>query len=276
MSPRALPAARQPDDESGLPGAPLLRYATERATGVLLTPRGRFYLDAGEVACVEAPEVPGLGARLTGHIPSARWQEAVRAAGGRDVGAFLLAERLLSRGELEICHLQAVLDAAYCALPRPHERTEFVPDVAHWLGDVRATSAPALLAAVVRRRAWLRRLLPWPEPDTTPLLPRAHPPAAAPRDRALLDAADGRRTPYQLAHGLRVSVCAVLLQARSLHAAGLLAPVRGTPRRTAHPASPGPPRRAHPRPPLPAAVHEAADPEISLLLRLRNALEERL
>ncbi|WP_019545972.1 hypothetical protein [Streptomyces sulphureus] len=273
MSPRALPAARQPDGESRLPGAPLLRYTSERATGVLLTPRGRFYLDAGEIACVEAPEVPGLGARLSGHISSARWQEAVRAAGGRDVGAFLLAERLLGRGELELCHLQAVLDAAYCALPRPHERTEFVPDVAHWLGDVRATPAPELLAAVARRRAWLRRLLPWPDPDTTPLLSRAYSPAAAPRDRALLDAADGRRTPYQLAHGLRVSVCAVLLQARSLHTAGLLGPVRSAPRRTAHPASPGLP---HPRPPLPAAVHEAADPEISLLLRLRNALEERL
>ncbi|PRH80688.1 hypothetical protein C6N75_02690, partial [Streptomyces solincola] len=83
------------------------------------------------------------------------------------------------------------------------------------------------------------------------------------RQRALLARADGRRTPAQLARDLGRPAFHTLLDIRRLAAAGLVATPR-EPAPTAPPTVPG------------WVADIAADPDIALLRRLRDALEAHL
>ncbi|WP_229853132.1 hypothetical protein [Streptomyces albospinus] len=292
------------DGGSGLLG----RYAAERATGTLRGPNGCVYLSEGAVYCVECPAVPGPDARLTaaGRLSAPSRQRAAEAAGPqRRGGRFLVEQGWLTQGELEICQLGALLDAAFFVLPLAPGSTTFTPGEVHWLGVVRSVSAAALQEATARRRALLDRLRPWAAVDQAPVVPvdpvasegwgrsrgpggsqgstGAVRPAVTGRQRRLLEHADGRRTPYELAHALGQSAYLTLLDVRGLAAAGLVrlpaAPAAlprrrpgasGADRRTAAPDSA--PRWHLPDP----GVLETADPDIALLARLRTALEENL
>ncbi|MFG2137638.1 hypothetical protein [Streptomyces sp. NPDC048650] len=267
-------------------GGLLDRFAAERVTGALRGPNGCVYLRDGAVYCVEGATAPGLDARLgaAGRLPADRWQRAIETAGpDHRGGQFLVSEGWLTQSELEICHLGALLDAAFFALPLPPESTSFTPGSIHWLGVVRRISVADLQQATARRRALLDRLRPWAAVDSCPVVPL--PPSgsgASPAtggQRRLLDRADGRHTPYELARALGQSAFVTLLDIRRLAAAGLVqvpADPRALPRRrpgAAHPATDGPPPTWHlPVPDIP----ETADPDIALLVRLRTALEENL
>lgn len=221
-------------------------------------------------------------------MPPQGWQYAVESAGPHRSGAqFLVSEGWLTQSELEICHLAALLDAAFFALPLPPESTSFTPGTAHWMGVVRPISAGALQQATARRRALLDRLHPWAAVDSSPVIP-VRPHTAAPttgRQRRLLDRADGRHTPQELARLLGQSAFATLLDIRRLAAAGLVqlphAPT-ALPRRRPGACLDGPAAPAadeHPTPtwqiPVPDLL-DTADPDIALLVRLRTALEENL
>ncbi|UQA90965.1 hypothetical protein [Streptomyces halobius] len=277
---------RTPPASAGL----LERFAAERVTGALRGPHGCFYLLDGAVYCAEAATAPGLDERLSaaGKVPPHRWQDVVATAGEHHrVGQFLVGEGWLTQGELEICHLGALLDAAFFALPLLPETTSFTPGTAHWLGVVRRISAAALQRATARRRALLDQLHPWEAADTSPVIP-VHPGPSGPspttrRQRRLLDRADGRHTPHQLARALGQSAFMTLLDIRRLAAAGL---VRMPPAPTALPRRrPGACLDGHPPPdsrrtptwqlPVPAVL-DTVDPDIALLVRLRTALEENL
>ncbi|WP_433859469.1 hypothetical protein [Streptomyces kronopolitis] len=281
-----LPISPPPPAPAGL----LDRFAAERVTGALSGPHGCFYFLDGAVYCIESTAAPGLGSRLTaaGKLPPQGWEHAAEAAGERRTGGrFLVEEGWLTQGELEICHLAALLDAAFFALPLPPEATSFTPGTAHWLGVIRPVSITALQQATARRRALLDRLQPWAAADTSPVMAAGTPVPAATtrRQRRLLDRADGRHTPYELARILGESAFATLLDIRLLAAAGLVLippPPAPLPRRRPGACLDAPPPPATAPRPSPAPqrsvpdVFDTTDPNIALLVRLRTALEEEL
>ncbi|WP_129308768.1 transcriptional regulator [Streptomyces sp. L2] len=97
----------------------LTRLAEERATGVLVREHGTLHLAEGRVVYAESPLAPGLDVLLTAHgtLAATAWQRAAaRSAGPLDAAALLLDAGLLPTGALELCHLDALYDAAYFAL----------------------------------------------------------------------------------------------------------------------------------------------------------------
>lgn len=258
--------------------SPMLGHlAAERATGALLRGNGTLYLRDGEVVYAESPVSPGLDVLLTlgGRLPAEGWREAVDRAGARrQVGRFLVDNGRLSRGELEVYHLGALYDAAFFALAPGSGPARFRSGVSHWLGPVRPVRAEDLQREVLRRRRLLEDLWPHPEVDTAPVLRRRDTglPAPTRRQRAVLELADGVRTPARIALRLGRPAFHVLIDVRRLAAAGHIE----TP--APPPPSPPPPSPAPPSPfPVPAArIPEVSDdPDIALLLRIRDALEAR-
>ncbi|MBO0654000.1 transcriptional regulator [Streptomyces triculaminicus] len=262
---------------TGPASSPLARLAAEGATGALHGHAGALYLADGAVVHAESPVVPDVGRRLTagGRLSAEAWEEAV-AEGGPDyrAGRFLVEHGRLSRGELELCHLSALFDAAFFVLfpPDSSQRApeRFLKEARHWLGPVRPVPVPLLQRELRRRGDLLRRAWPWPEVDTAPVVPvpgavPAGAPGAGPTcgRRAVLQAADGVRTPVQIARALGRSAFTTLLDVRRLAAAGL---VRTPPPDT------GPGAGPQARTPLPART-PAATVEVSLLYRIRDALE---
>ncbi len=125
----------------------LVRLAAERATGALLRDHGTLYLDEGQVVHAESPAAPGIDVLLTsaGRLPAEDWQEAVDRAGTRGrVGRFLVDSGRLAGGELELCHLSALFDAAFFVLAPGSGPTRFRYGAAHWLGRIRPVSAAAV------------------------------------------------------------------------------------------------------------------------------------
>ncbi|MEU3606933.1 transcriptional regulator [Streptomyces sp. NPDC035033] len=253
----------------------LVRLAAERATGALLRDHGTLYLVDGRVVHAESPASPGVDVLLTtgGRLPREGWEEAVDRAGAhRAVGRFLVDSGRLRDGELEICHLGAVFDAAFFALSPASGPTRFRYGVGHWFGTVRPVSAEAVERETLRRRELLDAVWPYASVDTAPVVPR---PAAGDqgpgqgvgaRRRALLAAADGVRTPAELARLLGRPAFHTLLDVRRLAAAGLVE----TPLDAAPDATPVPPS------PVIPPVPPVTDPDIALLRRLRDALEAHL
>ncbi|MEV4681456.1 transcriptional regulator [Streptomyces kurssanovii] len=246
----------------------LLRLAEERATGVLVRDHGALYLADGQVVHAESPAAPGVEVLLTagGRLAPEGWQEAVAKAGARrEVARFLVDSGQVAGGEMEICHLGALHDAAFFALAPGSGPTRFRYGVAHWIGAVRPVPAVAVAREARRRRGLLDSVWPHSEVDTAPLRcrPSGHGATATPRQRALLELADGVRTPSAIARAVGRPAFNTLLEVRRMAAAGLVE----TP---SDPAVPDPA-------PLPAWVADfAVDPDIALLRRLRDALEASL
>ncbi|MEU3352917.1 transcriptional regulator [Streptomyces sp. NPDC037389] len=259
-------AAADPGSRAGgaVVTATLDRLVRERATGALHGRAGALYLADGALVHAESPVVPDVGWRLTagGRLSRSSWEEAVAEGGpGHRAGNLLVERGRLSRGELELCHLSALFDAAYFVL-FPLDGSQRAPDrflreARHWFGPVRPVPVAAVEREVRSRRGLLERAWPCPEVDVSPVVPV---PGAVRRARpgAVLAAADGVRTPTQIAGVLGRSAFATLLDVRRLAAAGLV--------RTPAPGTPAPR-------PAPAARVPADAPEISLLRRIRDALE---
>lgn len=252
----------------------LVRLADERATGALLRDHGTLYLAEGRVVHAESPAAPGIDILLAvgGRLPREGWQRAVDEAGARrEVGRHLVDSGRIGGGELEICHLGALYDAAFFALAPGSGPTRFRYGVAHWIGPVRPVPAAAVERETLRRRELLDQVWPYPAVDSAPVVPRPPAPgqSVTRRQRALLALADGVRTPAAIAWALGRPAFHTLLEVRRLAAAGLVDtppdPPPGT--RSGRPA----------RPTLPAWIAEvSADPDIALLRRLRDALEASL
>ncbi|MEW2405930.1 hypothetical protein AB0954_06770 [Streptomyces griseoviridis] len=128
----------------------------------------------------------------------------------------------------------------------------------------------ALERETYRRRALLHRIWPDPRPDEAPLVvsTRTAAPALTRRQRTLLDRVDGVRTATDLARELGRLAFHTLVDVRRLTAAGVIDPGR----------MPAPPPVGHPYedvvpapPPRPELL--SSDPHITLLKRLRDALE---
>ncbi|MGQ4515252.1 transcriptional regulator [Streptomyces sp. DW26H14] len=268
----------------------LLRLAEERATGALLRDHGTLYLSEGRIVHAESPAAPGVDVLLTagGRLPYTGWQEAVDAAGARrEVARHLVASGRVGDGELEICHLGAVFDAAFFALAPGSGPTRFRYGAAHWFGTVRPVSAVAVARETLRRRELLDSVWPYGSVDTAPVVVRAPAPGQSVprRQRDVLALADGTRSAAAIARALGRPAFHVLLDIRRLAAAGLvdtpqepLGSMESTP-------EPLMPEQSTPEPlgpvestgGVPAWVARLSDdPDIALLRRLRDALEATL
>ncbi|WP_327074835.1 hypothetical protein OG196_36705 [Kitasatospora purpeofusca] len=231
-----LPVAVDPD---WTPGAAVERLAAERATGALRGPAGTVYLVDGLVTHAESDRAPDLAALLTtsGRLDPDTWREAVHRFGPyARVGEALVEQGRLTRGELELCHLGTLYDAACFLIDTPATLVSwtFAPGMRHWLGPVAAVGAHRLRREAERRRHLLDRIWPSEQLDTVPLrrtagqapapgrhARRVRPPTR--RQYELLDRADGRRTAAELARLLGRSAFATAADVRRLAAAGLLA-----------------------------------------------------
>ncbi|GAA2445620.1 hypothetical protein GCM10010405_31320 [Streptomyces macrosporus] len=115
----------------------------------------------------------------------------------------------------------------------------------------------------------MEELWPHPRVDTAPVVRRAGGGTTAPtrRQRAVLESADGVRTPADIARRLGRPAFHVLIDVRRPAAAGHIET----------PPAPEPPRpsRASDRNPE-AFAGPDADPDVVLLRRIRGALEARL
>jgi hypothetical protein len=236
----------------------LTRLAAEEATGVLVRERGSLHLVDGRVVHAESPSAPGLNLLLTAHgtLRAEAWEAAARATDDRHATTRLLLDGgLLSSGALELCHLGALYDAAYFVLAPSSTPGRFRYGVRHQLGSVRPVPVAALERETLRRRDLLHRV--WPDAATDGAsLVRADPVAPPPitsRQAAVLAMVDGVRTATDIARALGRRAFPTLVDVRRLVSAGLVSP----------------------RPPAPAteALPDVTDPDITLLKRLRDALE---
>ncbi|WP_262056223.1 transcriptional regulator [Streptomyces sp. STR69] len=237
----------------------LTRLAAEEATGVLVRERGSLHLVAGHVVHAESPSAPGLDLLLTAHgtLRTEAWEAAANATDDRHATTRLLLDGgLIGAGALELCQLGALYDAAYFVLAPSSTPGRFRYGVTHPLGSVRPVPVAALERETQRRRELLHRVWPDAATDGAPLMradPAAPPPITA-RQAAVLAQVDGVRTAPEIARLLGRRAYPTLLDVRRLVSAGLVSP----------------------RPPAPPAVMpppDVTDPDITLLKRLRDALE---
>lgn len=246
-------------------GSPMLtRLAAERATGVLVRERGTLRLSRGRVVDAESPAAPGLDVLLTarGTLDGEVWRQALAETGDRHhAGHRLVDGGLLAPGALELCRLLALYDAAYFALAPSGTPGRF----RYAAEDGPDCGCPVPVAALeretLRRRDLLHRIWPDPATDERPLT-RAHraaPPPATVRERTVLAELDDVRTATDIARDLGRPAFHTLVDLRRLAAAGVVA--------TREPAP------AEAPDPLEGIPADAVDPHITLLKRLRDALE---
>ncbi|WP_079168501.1 hypothetical protein [Streptomyces colonosanans] len=272
-SPPPLPLRQRAQIPSAGLSPMLDRLAGERATGVLMREGGMLYLSEGQVVYAESPATPGLDALLItrGTLDADGWREAVAQAGARQrVGRFLVDSGRIGEGALELCHLGALYDAAYFVLGPSSAPVHFRYGEAHWLGPVHPVPVAALERETVRRRELLHGIWPDPATDEAPLVRAARPAklTVTPRQSAVLDRIDGVRTAADISRALGRPAFHTLVDVRRLAAAGVIAPSGvGGGRPSAEPAGGG----TSPAPTEPTLPH--ADPHITLLKRLRDALE---
>ncbi|MGW0954035.1 transcriptional regulator [Streptomyces sp. NPDC002545] len=266
---RSKPAA---DDAAWGGLSPMLtRLAAEHATGVLVREHGTLHLAEGRVVHAESPLSPGLDLLLTAHgtVTAEAWRDAVTRADDRHGAARLLLDGgHLAEGALELCHLGALHDAAYFALAPSSTPGRFRYGIAHPLGPVLPVPVAALEREILRRRELLHRVWPDAAPDSAPLV-RTHAAAApklTPRQRKLLERVDGTHTATDLARELGRQAFHTLVDVRRLAAAGLVAPIVA-------PRDAPVPDGAGQTPALADRLAYTTDPHITLLKRLRDALE---
>ncbi|OIJ63027.1 hypothetical protein [Streptomyces mangrovisoli] len=246
-------------EQSGSGVSPMLtRLAAERATGVLMRECGTLHLSEGQVVHAESPLAPGLDVLLTarGTLDPAQWWSAVQRAGD-PVGAvrLLFEGGSLAPGTLELIHLGALFDAAYFALAPSSTPGRFRYGSPPAQAPLRTVPVATVERETLRRRTLLHSIWPDATSDGLPLS-RAERGAAPPltaRQRAVLDRVDGSRTAPDIARELGRRTFPTLMDVRRLVAAGVVAPGA--------------------RPPAALAPAEVNDPDITLLKRLRDALE---
>jgi len=252
----------------------LHRLAAEKATGSFMRERGTLHLADGHVIHAESPETPDLELLLTagGALSPEQWRQALDAAGPEQrVGRFLVDSGRFPEGALELCHLGALYDAAFFVLAPDGGPARFRYGAAHWMGAVRPVPVGSVQRETSRRRELLHEIWPEGEADTEPLVrTRRSSGARLPRrQRAVLDHVDGVCTAADIARLLGRPAFHTLVDVRRLAAAGAVAPARRPPR----PSRPGSGTAPRPRGGAAPPPDTSTGPDLSLLRRLRNALE---
>jgi hypothetical protein len=214
------------------PGRLLTEAAGDRQTGALVVgghPGGTVYLIEGYVTHAESPAAPGVGELLTasGRLAGRTWRAALEAGTSRArVGDLLVAQGHLTLGELELCVLGTIYDAAYFALAPASAPVEFQAGAVHWLGQVVRVDAAAVNRETRRRGRLLDEIFDDPRIDVAPVTPVPRPPVErvtlTAQQWELLVSADGQRTPADLAQLLGRAGYATIQELRRLAALGLI------------------------------------------------------
>ncbi|MFM9609122.1 hypothetical protein DF268_01535 [Streptomyces sp. V2] len=223
----------------------------DAAVTVSGTPGGTIHVRAGLVTAVDTPGAPSAESILlkSGRVADSSWT-AARAAHG-DLAQQLQQRGVLTPLEFEVACTAALFDGAFALALGPGAVWE-VRDPAPEVVAARAFAPHLVAAETTRRLAVLTEL--WGSPtELARTRLRAtdtpRPETLGARHTALLDAANGRRTPRDLAFALGRGTYAVMLDLAHLRTRGLIHP-DATP--TARPSTalrvPGP-RAAVPRPP---------------------------
>ncbi|MDP9791613.1 hypothetical protein J2S43_000125 [Catenuloplanes nepalensis] len=218
--------------QATLPRRALSQLVNAGETGALHVaghPGGVIHLTEGRVSHAESPAAPGVGELLiaSGRISARTWESAVAA--GKDahrVGRLLVERGHLTNGELELCVLGVIYDAAYFVLQPAAVPVRFAEGEQHWLGPVCRVDADVLSRETTRRRRLLDEVFQSSTLDTAPVRPAPRPPVErvvlSSLQFELLVAADGERTPATLARLLGRAGYVTLQQVRELAAAGLI------------------------------------------------------
>ncbi|WP_127504998.1 DUF4388 domain-containing protein [Actinoplanes solisilvae] len=218
--------------ETAAPGRLLTQVAGERQTGVLVVgghPGGAVYVLEGRVIYAESPAAPGVGELLTasGRLAGRTWQNALDlGTSTARVGRLLVEQGHLTQGELELCVLGAIYDAAYFVLSPASAPVDFLIGATHWLGPIVHVDPAALRREVTRRIRLLDEIFPDARVDTAavaavPRPPRERITLTAPQWELLVNA-DGQRTPADLALLLGRAGYATIQELRRMAAMGLL------------------------------------------------------
>ncbi|MDG4827555.1 hypothetical protein O7635_37415 [Asanoa sp. WMMD1127] len=220
---------------TGSPRRALTQLAGASATGALhIGTDDCLYLVGGEVVFAESGSSPSIGDLLTAsdRLAPQTWQAAL--ATGGPVGKadvrpshWLVQQGHLTHGELELCVLGAIYDAAYFALGSASALLRFVDGETHGMGAVTSVDPAVLAREAARRRKLLDEIYPEPGVDHAVVVPVRRPPVP----RVVLSAlqweivgrADGTLTPTGLARELGRAGYAVLTEVRRLAATGLIA-----------------------------------------------------
>ncbi|MDX3072241.1 MarR family transcriptional regulator [Streptomyces sp. MI02-7b] len=242
-------------------GRALARCRDERASGVLRvqgSPGGAFHLLGGAVVAVESPGSPGVGTLLlrSGRIDEAEWGAAHDAAAtGAWPGVAFAGAGRLGNAEFQVIHLMAAQDAVFAVLAGrlencvldPARPDDPVPALAPAVG--RGVEPEELLVEAGRRIAALASLPRPVSPDRDRVIALAGSgddetlPATR---RDILECANGRRSPRDIAFHLGRGVWTVTVEVSRMLAEGLVETV---------------PAPAPPSAPAPRSSAPAPDPE---------------
>ncbi|MEU6343930.1 MarR family transcriptional regulator [Streptomyces sp. NPDC046977] len=241
-------------------GRALARCRDERASGVLRvqgSPGGAFHLLGGAVVAVESPGSPGVGTLLlrSGRIDEAEWGAAQDAAAtGAWPGVAFAGAGRLGNAEFQVIHMMAAQDAVFAVLAGrlencvldPARSEDPVPALAPAVG--RGVEPEELLVEAGRRIAALASLPRPVSPDrdrVIALVAAGNDETLPAARRDILEHANGRRSPRDIAFQLGRGVYTVTVEVSRMLAEGLVETV----------SAPVPPAGPVPRPfaPVPAA-----------------------
>ncbi|MFF3560649.1 MarR family transcriptional regulator [Streptomyces sp. NPDC002574] len=218
-------------------GRALARCRDERASGVLRvqgSPGGAFHLLDGAVVAVESPGSPGVGTLLlrSGRIDEAEWGAAHDAAAtGAWPGVAFAGAGRLGNAEFQVIHMMAAQDAVFAVLAGrlencvldPARPDDPVPALAPAVG--RGVEPEELLVEAGRRIAALASLPRPVSPDRDRVVALVGPgdeetlPATR---RDILECANGRRSPRDIAFHLGRGVYTVTVEISRMLAEGLV------------------------------------------------------
>ncbi|MCX4767139.1 hypothetical protein OG562_40470 [Streptomyces sp. NBC_01275] len=212
-----------------LPALLAALHEDKRTVAVLVpgTPGGAIHVREGMIVAVDTPGAPSPQSTLvkSGRVEDGAWAAAWAASGPQEYSLRdeLQARGLLTPQEFEIACTAAVFDGAFALALGPGSDWE-VRDPVPTVVVGRAFAPHVVAAETTRRLAALTHL--WGSPAEfarTRIRPTDAPrPALSPRYTAVLDAANGRRTPRDLAFALGRGTYAVMLDLARLRTLGLV------------------------------------------------------
>ncbi|MFJ4851426.1 MULTISPECIES: MarR family transcriptional regulator [unclassified Streptomyces] len=240
-------------------GRALARCRDEGVSGVLRvqgSPGGAFHLLGGAVVAVESPGSPGVGTLLlrSGRIDEAEWGAAHDAAAtGAWPGVAFAGAGRLGNAEFQVIHMMAAQDAVFAVLAGRLENCVLdpvrpegpVPALVPAVG--RGVEPEELLVEAGRRIAALAALPRQVSPDrdrVIALVGAGNDETLPAARRDILEYANGRRSPRDIAFQLGRGVWTVTVEVSRMLAEGLVETV----------SAPVPPAVPVPRPfaPVPA------------------------
>ncbi|EGX59004.1 hypothetical protein SZN_15108 [Streptomyces zinciresistens K42] len=240
-----------------LPALLAALHEEERDAAVTVegTPGGVIHLRRGGVVAVDTPGAPSAESTLlkSGRVEDSAWAAACAAvgSGGGTLSEEVSRRGLLSQEEFEVSCTAALFDGAFALALGAAAEWE-VREPSRLLVAARAFPPHLVTSETTRRLAVVNELWGSATDLARTRVRRTKAPAARllPRHAAVLEAANGRRTPRDIAFALGRGTYAVMLDLAHLRSLGLVG----------QDAPPPPPGRPSTAPRVPDARTESPEP----------------